>query len=266
MNNLGEKIMKLRKESALSQEELGEKLNVTRQTVSKWELGETTPEINKLTEMAKIFNVSLDELLKEEGVEMNNNKGPIEDGKKEFSRNTIIVVILIIVLVGVIGGVTYEVIKKANENKAADKVLNIFDKVTKQGEEITQKVIEQQNKAIDQMPSADELNNRRDDMKKEFDKEVERQNADFNKSSYNSKYENLYTGLKDKFFTEAAIKYVIEDNLNNDRKITVKYNGTEAVETKELTDLISKLNKNKYILSYEHDGEGYINVMNIEDV
>ena len=43
-----EKLIKLRKEQGLSQEELGEKLNVTRQTVSKWELGETTPEMSKL--------------------------------------------------------------------------------------------------------------------------------------------------------------------------------------------------------------------------
>ena len=42
-----EKLINLRKQKGLSQEELGYKLNVTRQTVSKWELGETTPEINK---------------------------------------------------------------------------------------------------------------------------------------------------------------------------------------------------------------------------
>ena len=43
-----EKLIKLRKEMGLSQEELGNKLNVARQTVSKWELGETTPEMDKL--------------------------------------------------------------------------------------------------------------------------------------------------------------------------------------------------------------------------
>ena len=57
-----EKLIKLRKEQGLSQEELGEKLNVTRQTVSKWELGETTPEMSKLLEMANVFGVSVDEL------------------------------------------------------------------------------------------------------------------------------------------------------------------------------------------------------------
>ena len=69
-----ENLMKLRKEKGLSQEELGNKLNVARQTVSKWELGETTPEMDKLIEMSNIFNITLDELIKDrkDGEEVNN--------------------------------------------------------------------------------------------------------------------------------------------------------------------------------------------------
>lgn len=63
-----EKIVELRKKQGLSQEALGEKLNVARQTVSKWELGETTPEMDKLVKMSEIFQVSVDELVKGEGV------------------------------------------------------------------------------------------------------------------------------------------------------------------------------------------------------
>ena len=55
-----DKVIELRKKQGLSQEELGYKLNVTRQTVSKWELGSTTPEMDKLVEISKIFNVSVD--------------------------------------------------------------------------------------------------------------------------------------------------------------------------------------------------------------
>lgn len=57
------KLIDLRKQKGLSQESLGLEINVTRQTVSKWELGETTPEMNKLMELAKFFNVSVDELI-----------------------------------------------------------------------------------------------------------------------------------------------------------------------------------------------------------
>ena len=59
---MGKKIMDLRKKSGLSQEELAEKVGVARQTISKWELGETSPDLKQSKELSKIFNVSLDEL------------------------------------------------------------------------------------------------------------------------------------------------------------------------------------------------------------
>lgn len=61
--NFNEKLIELRKKAGLSQEQLGNKMNTSRQTISKWELGETTPELEKLVELSKIFNVSLDELV-----------------------------------------------------------------------------------------------------------------------------------------------------------------------------------------------------------
>lgn len=59
---IGKKIMDLRKKKGLSQEELAEKVGVARQTISKWELGETSPDLKQAKELSKIFNVSLDEL------------------------------------------------------------------------------------------------------------------------------------------------------------------------------------------------------------
>lgn len=60
--SLGSKILELRKKQNLSQEQLAEQLNVTRQTISKWELDETAPDIRQAKELSKIFKVSLDEL------------------------------------------------------------------------------------------------------------------------------------------------------------------------------------------------------------
>lgn len=71
--NFNEKLMMLRKSKNLSQEQLGNELNVARQTVSKWELGETTPEMDKLIKMSEIFGVSLDELMKDQDIDINNN-------------------------------------------------------------------------------------------------------------------------------------------------------------------------------------------------
>lgn len=59
--NIGDKLVELRKKKGLSQEDLAEKLDVTRQTISKWELNETSPNINQSKEISKLFNVSLDE-------------------------------------------------------------------------------------------------------------------------------------------------------------------------------------------------------------
>ena len=61
-----EKLVNLRKKHSLSQEQVAEKLKVARQTISKWELGETTPEMDKLIIMSELYNITLDELIKEE--------------------------------------------------------------------------------------------------------------------------------------------------------------------------------------------------------
>ena len=60
---LGEKILNLRKKNGLSQEELGEKINVTRQTISNWELNETSPNPDQLKLLSKVLKVSIDDLL-----------------------------------------------------------------------------------------------------------------------------------------------------------------------------------------------------------
>ena len=56
------RLYELRKQKGLSQEELASRLDVTRQTVSKWELGETAPDIKQAQILSQIFNISLDEL------------------------------------------------------------------------------------------------------------------------------------------------------------------------------------------------------------
>ena len=60
---LGDNILKLRKDCKLSQEQLAEKVDVTRQTISNWELGEISPNPEQLKLLSKSLNVSIDELL-----------------------------------------------------------------------------------------------------------------------------------------------------------------------------------------------------------
>ena len=68
-----EKLVMLRKQQNLSQEQVSEKLGVARQTVSKWELGETTPEMDKLIIISKLYDITLDELMKEDNEGKNVN-------------------------------------------------------------------------------------------------------------------------------------------------------------------------------------------------
>ena len=63
MMTLGQRIQELRKSRDLSQEALGEILGVSRQAVSRWEMDGAVPEVDKLIQMAKLFGLSLDDLL-----------------------------------------------------------------------------------------------------------------------------------------------------------------------------------------------------------
>ena len=70
--NFAEKLLKLRTQCGYSQEALAEKLNVSRQAVSKWELGTTLPETDKVITISEFFNVSTDYLLKDK-FQLSNN-------------------------------------------------------------------------------------------------------------------------------------------------------------------------------------------------
>lgn len=66
--NIGNNLIEVRKKAQLSQEEVANKLKVSRQTISKWELGETIPDAIKTKKLADIYNVSLDELVDDDKV------------------------------------------------------------------------------------------------------------------------------------------------------------------------------------------------------
>ncbi len=63
MKNLGEQIYFYRTKCGLSQLDIAEKLDVSRQSVSKWENGVATPELEKVVKLAELFGITLDELV-----------------------------------------------------------------------------------------------------------------------------------------------------------------------------------------------------------
>lgn len=71
---IGDKIKKLRKQNHMTQEELSEKLHISRQTISKWETGSALPDINNVILICSIFEISTDELLTDSLNQKNNKK------------------------------------------------------------------------------------------------------------------------------------------------------------------------------------------------
>ena len=84
----GDKLILLRKKKGLSQEELAEKLGVSRQSVSKWESNNTYPETDKIIQICNIFDCSMDDLINDKVTDINQasrkNKINWNDAKESF--------------------------------------------------------------------------------------------------------------------------------------------------------------------------------------
>ena len=86
MMKLAEKLFELRKEKGWSQEKLAEQINVSRQSISKWESGQVLPEIEKVIELSKIFQVTTDYLLLDENSEKGSTAVILEEDKGKYYK------------------------------------------------------------------------------------------------------------------------------------------------------------------------------------
>ena len=80
-----EKLIILRKKALLSQEALAEKLDVTRQTISKWELDQTKPDMDKLKEISKLFDVDIN-VLTDDTISLEDNKNMKKQGRNIYMK------------------------------------------------------------------------------------------------------------------------------------------------------------------------------------
>lgn len=83
--SIAERMRYFREINGYSQEDLAQKLNISRQSISKWELGKSTPDINYIIKMSEFYKISLDELLK--GKENIEDKRISEKNKLEQTKN-----------------------------------------------------------------------------------------------------------------------------------------------------------------------------------
>lgn len=128
---LADKIINLRKKNGWSQEDLAEKLNVSRQSVSKWEGAQSTPDLQRIIEMSKIFGVTTDYLIKDELeieevsseeestsdysrrvslIEANEYLGLVEETSRLGALAASLIIISPIILLLLLGGVSQEYI------------------------------------------------------------------------------------------------------------------------------------------------------------
>ena len=99
--NIGEKIYNLRKKKNLSQEDLASILSVSRQTISKWETGESNPDIDKIVPLCNFFEISTDEFLKGKDIvyERKLNKEKRKNKALTFSLCLVIFAIMTILVI-----------------------------------------------------------------------------------------------------------------------------------------------------------------------
>ena len=83
---LADKLFELRKEKGWSQEKLAEQINVSRQSISKWESGQALPELEKIVELSKIFQVTTDYLLLEDSDKPEIKSILSEDEKERYYK------------------------------------------------------------------------------------------------------------------------------------------------------------------------------------
>ena len=134
----GDKLCQLRKKEGLSQEELGEKLNVTRQTVSKWELGQSKPDTDKLVELCNLLGVNMNDLV-DDTVEIKKNINHIDIIEVKPRKWLLIVLIILALAISVALINKLIMINNQKEKQSNGFADNITDKINEGFSQITTK-------------------------------------------------------------------------------------------------------------------------------
>ena len=148
--NFGEKLTNLRRQKGLSQEELGEKLNVTRQTISKWELGQTSPDSGKLTEISRFFGIGVNELTNEEDIQIDSSN-PIQEEKTTggFNIKNLLVILFVVIIIALIVVIGIEISKKIDEKRKEKEAKQMYNQLLTTGTDYIDKSVDIIEKAQD---------------------------------------------------------------------------------------------------------------------
>lgn len=241
-----EKLIILRKKALLSQEELAEKLDVTRQTISKWELGQSKPDIDKLQMMSKLFEVDVNTLTNED-ISLEDKAETKEDknNKKEDGDRKFILYILIIIFIASLALLAYRVGTDIKTKK----------------DEIKEELRKEKEKA-----EKDEK-----EFKDKFNKDMEESDLKFDKNSFNSNY-TFYSGTQPGQNVSMLIDNIINKNkTEKDHLVELTFDNTSygtdsdnIKQTKNMIQTFKGYDIQYYEVSIDYDDNGYVNKVTIE--
>ena len=264
--SFSENLMRLRKAKGLSQEEFANEINVSRQTVSKWELGTSTPEMDKLMQMANFFNISVDDLVNGEDVTSkvsnkteNNNQNQSVDNNTNINYESkkssstlakIFVVLLIGAIITIITILIILLIRDFNEKNDTKSTNN-------KASNISSNIIENK---IENNVSNNTQNNVENKIENRIENKVEN---NITPSEFNSGYHNGRTEGED---VEKDLSKVITSNKTNKSiKINVEYNGKATSDPDEITEIKKSIDLDSYYeITLDYDNDGYISKYKIE--
>jgi transcriptional regulator with XRE-family HTH domain len=248
-----EKLIILRKKALLSQEELAEKLDVTRQTISKWELGQSKPDIDKLQMMSKLFEVDVNTLTNEDiSLEDKGETKEDKNNKKEDGDRKFILYILIIIFIASLALLAYRVGTDIKTKKD-----EIKEELRKEKEKAEKKQEEEEKK---QQELEDKIN-----------KEQEEYHENFSKDSFNSTFE-MNQGTKSGMFAKSQVDNIIKNNKKDkEHLIEVVFDGTSyGTDSSNISNVKNNLREfngykfQEYEISLDYDDNGYVNKVTIE--
>ena len=127
---LKEKLVDLRKKKGLSQAELAEAINVSRQAISRWEVGSAIPSADNLMWLSRFYEVSMDELM---GVATDdkqpaNEEQQITSKKPVFSKEMAIILCVIAVFIGVVAWIVFSTYKNREDSEPPVSIGNMDSK------------------------------------------------------------------------------------------------------------------------------------------
>lgn len=136
--NLSAKLTSLRKQKGLTQMDLAEKLNVSRQAISRWEVGTAVPSTDNLKVLSELYGVTVDYLLNDGAVQIHEERAPISVSKNHTPKTRKSMMLLLFVVDAIVAAVIASILTVASiQNKNQNQVVPIEDLNVGQGDYTT---------------------------------------------------------------------------------------------------------------------------------